>query len=474
MITGRTSVDSGSLLYFSAPVEQQDQQSQTNEEWKDPDAPAGIDGAEFFGGNKQKEEFFDPIAEQQAAEEVQASQQAMTYGRFFASSDQPSAAFENVWTARLGQSLQQKLNSIIYTPAHQSTRTSVLQIEWAANLKWETPFVSSKENASPVLELQAAKEFYRQIDIAVVGGRQLSDSTVEFSWELAVVWPTFWAPRVHLSGTSTLTLKEALGPSTSNAAITQQVDCVFSSSNNNLLPLLASQIKPRFWDWYHIGMSPTTELLPRETVKNGSYKVYRLPPRLVLSPTMVETGTRNTRNAQVIPNHAFTCIIKTMGPQKQDYVPASPVQVQIGRRKIQSEDSVMEDVQLELSWGIPLSVQFQAMNEELPLPGDNPEDDARSSPRCCYSLQPRRQVATIAYGGNVQDPEVTDVRKHLYQQVLKDGWKPKLDENGRPMFFFWQNDVKACYTDEGLGMAIYEWRPALAKSNEVGIELQID
>jgi len=61
----------------------------------------------------------------------------------------------------------------------------------------------------------------------------------------------------------------------------------------------------------------------------------------------------------------------------------------------------------------------------------------------------------------------------LYEQVTKDGLRPKLVE-GRPQFFFLNNDAKACFTaDGGLGMAVYEWRPAFVKSNEVGIELEM-
>ena len=52
--------------------------------------------------------------------------------------------------------------------------------------------------------------------------------------------------------------------------------------------------------------------------------------------------------------------------------------------------------------------------------------------------------------------------------------KPKLDETGRLQFFFLQNiTIKASYTEEGLGMCVFELRPAFAKANKVGIELQM-
>ena len=85
----------------------------------------------------------------------------------------------------------------------------------------------------------------------------------------------------------------------------------------------------------------------------------------------------------------------------------------------------------------------------------------------------RRRVATVPYGGTPQDVEIADVRKKLYEQVTKDGLKPKVDADGRPQFFFLLNCVKACYTEEGLGMCVYEWRPEFVKPNEVGIELEM-
>ena len=79
----------------------------------------------------------------------------------------------------------------------------------------------------------------------------------------------------------------------------------------------------------------------------------------------------------------------------------------------------------------------------------------------------------MPFGGMPQDVEVAEVRKKLFDQVVKDGLRPKLD-NGKPMFFFLQNDAKACFTAEGgLGMAVYDWRPRFAESNEVGIELEL-
>jgi hypothetical protein len=127
---------------------------------------------------------------------------------------------------------------------------------------------------------------------------------------------------------------------------------------------------------------------------------------------------------------------------------------------------------LKLRWNVPVATEYLS-NPVLTLPGPDWEQDEAARAACQYQWLPRRKVATVAYGGSPQDPAVTELRKKLYEQVTKDGLKPKVDDNGRPIFFFLQNAVKACYTQEGLGMAVYEWRPRFVKPNEVGIELEL-
>ena len=74
-----------------------------------------------------------------------------------------------------------------------------------------------------------------------------------------------------------------------------------------------------------------------------------------------------------------------------------------------------------------------------------------SEPESGYEFQPARKVATVTYGGNPRDAELTDIQKKLYEQVVKDGLKPKVDKSGRqPQLFFLQNSIKASYTEEGL------------------------
>lgn len=457
---------------------------------EDEDAPAGIEGAQFFGGNKQKQEFFDPVAEAEAAVEVAT---VVEFNRF-----DDRTAFADPVAADVARSVQtQLLLGGTHVVGEQQQQQQ--QYKYAdTNFQWDTPLqVSSSNNnkadasTSPLQALHQAKEFYRQVHVAITAGKSLSSKNqVELRWELSLAWPTFWEPRVLLTGTSRLTIDSSIGKNT----ITQQVDRLDAPDDVGLLPTIQRQLVPRFWDFYHIGMTPSAELAPRLPSNSSkqslfsSYSIAELPPRWVLQPTLVDAGTRDDCNALILPNHAFGCVIKTMGPTKQRYTPTVGVQVQLLQQQQPSSSSSQNNNSnnnnkkaLKLQWSIPLAVEFAAQPVwRLPPEEDGDSDsggsNSDSDKDCRFVYEPRRRVATVPYGGlGPQDENVATARRQLYEQVVtRDGHAPKLDGNGRPIFFFVQNAVKACYTNEGLGMAVYEWRPQFTRPNEVGIELELE
>lgn len=421
----------------------------------DLEEPAGIVGASFFGGSKQKEEFYDPVAE---AEAGKAMDLAADYRRF-----QDTAAFATPLASKVGEELQQQINGALGKDSSTGGK-----LQYGGSVAWDTCFSNNKNSNNPLAGLKDALSFYKSLDVALVSGTQLDDNRIRLQWQIAVVWPIFWEPRVLLTGFSEVTVTQTGEDDDATVTISKQVDTLDSSSD--LLSTIGEQLKPRFWDVYHIGMTPSTEIMPRFVQKSGllpkSYDLFEIPARLVSSPTQLDSDQgRVDGNAQMVPNHAFSCVIKTMGPQKQVFVPASPLEVQINGQG--------QGKAPRIKWSVPLSVALQS-STELPQPGEDPEARPDSDPTFEYEFQARRLVATVPYGGTPQDVEIADVRKQLYDAVVvKDNMKPKLDEQGRPQFFFLQNNVKACSTEEGLGMCVYEWRPKAVKPNEVGIELEL-
>lgn len=469
-------------------------------------------GAKFFGGSTVKEELYVPEEEEMALQLQNVDPKDETeYKRF-----EDENAFDTLGK-RVGESLQAAINEILYND--DPGRGDIASWKEGPSLTWETPFAKSKTSGgvSPLNELEASKSFYNKLDVAILSAKTVKSDVVEVRWDIGAVWPNPWESRVLLTGTSLLTIKE--DSNNNSLLLVKQVDQLDGSNPTDIVGSLSSQLSPRFWDVYHIGMTPSSEIDPRFTQlsssqlafsssknikgKKGllsSYKLSYLPSRLVTEPSLIDTNGRSGRTAQALPNHGFTTAIKTMGPNKESFTPVTPIEVSISKAE-GFEGSLVK-------WTVPVPPEF-ASKAVLPLPltescvdDEEEEEDVNSlataseqnkspyssrqpkipppkapqSLQCSYSLRPSRLVATLPYAGNPQDEAVTQLRRQLYQEVVeRDGFAPKLDPvTKRPIFFFWMNDSKACFTRAGgLGMAVYEWRGDWSKSNEVGIELEL-
>uniref|UniRef100_A0A7S2S5Z0 Uncharacterized protein n=1 Tax=Eucampia antarctica TaxID=49252 RepID=A0A7S2S5Z0_9STRA len=474
----RRSNNNGVCL-FASDGDKQSQSSLLLEE-KEEEVTEEVFGTKFFGGSAQKEELFDAKEEEKAGSSIMTG--STTFDRF-----QDTAAFPDVEGRILAQKWQTAINHAIYQDG-TTTEQQASQTIYNNNnrLEWQSCFSTTSTN-NPLLELASSTEFYSCFDLAILSAQTLPSTNnndsedmkqMKVQWEITLVFPNVWEPRVLLSGFSTITVD------VSSYTILKQTD-VLNNDRNDVVTEISSQYIPRFWDLYHVGMTPNAELLPKFDNKSkpllSSYQLFDLPSRWAWKPTILDAsdGGRDYRLAEGIPNHAFLTAIRTNGRKKQRYIPTSPVQVNINRKKNNDSSSYNE-----IEWTIYLPPQFLSTRSETGLPivdqdaiteeveEADVDDEEVSS---IYSWEPPRLVATLPFGGSPQDLGVTNLRQQLYEKVVvKDGYKPKLDENGRPIFFFWQNDCKACFTSNGgLGMAVYDWRPNFAKSNEVGLELEL-
>jgi len=522
----------------------------------DPSDPSNDDeneevfGTKFFGGSAVKEELFDAELEENADRmqrlyprqkkkvirrkpgEVEEKDEDLSYERF-----EDRETFPDRKGKEIGVRLQSAINRALYEVGEDEEDEADEKLEvgllYDAKMTlddWVTPFrnggkgsgekvITSSSCTNPMEGLSAAIEYYKRVDVAIVAARTVEEddatgrTTLEVRWEISVQWPNAFESRVLVSGTSTVVTTPDLNP---KPTIISQIDTLDTAAPNdstnpriqNIVTSVANQLTPRFWDLYHVSMTPSAELMPRLHPKTGGdllsglglgiqYKEFTIPPRLVLRPTLVDVEGREAREAEAAPNHAFTSIIRTTGRTGQRFITASPLEVSI-RRRPRSEVYTNEDpndadhtsegkkkkLVPVIEWSIPLPPEFLSYDRSLPLPSLDPlelaeEFESDSSfrayaPSCSYVYRPRRRVATVSYGGSPQDADVAELRKRLYERVVvKDKKRPKLDEEGRPMFFFLQNDAKCCFTaDGGFGMAVYDWRPEGVKTNEVGIELE--
>ncbi|EJK52032.1 hypothetical protein THAOC_28739, partial [Thalassiosira oceanica] len=446
-------------------------------------------GTKFFGGNTMKDELYVPEEEEMATELQSVGQEAdeLVYSRF-----EDTSSFEDETSRKVCGALQAAINQILHGADANSTASTAAAL-WREDPKvvWDTPFSASEP--TPLKQLGASKSFYSSLDIAVLSAKTIrsdeDSSTIQVRWDLGAVWPNPWESRVLITGTSQITTRED-GDGT--LVLLKQVDILDGRDSSDIVGALSSQLMPRFWDIYHIGMSPSAETDPRFDVplekgklsnasggKKGlfsNYELSYLPPRLMTEASLIDDNGRAGRTAQALPNHSFTTAIKTMG--KRDYfVPVSPIEVTISKMQ-DGEGS-------EVKWSVPVPPYF-ASRATLPLPAYDESEHAneqsetnsglaitkdnevaKSSTRklsapppkpprsleCRYSVRPSRLVATIPFAGNPQDEEVAQLRRKLYDQVVeRDGFKPKLDPiTNRPQFFFWMNDAKACFFERRFG-----------------------
>ena len=121
------------------------------------------------------------------------------------------------------------------------------------------------------------------LDGELVGGEHPGDLiAVDLLWKVGFNWPTLWAPRVSLSGVTRLKLSLS-SPTPTVHSWTDRL-----SGNPLTLPSrVLPQLFPRFWDVYHIGMAPSSELLERHAQPVPSflprpYRVYEAPSYLTL------------------------------------------------------------------------------------------------------------------------------------------------------------------------------------------------
>lgn len=415
------------MLYQSSPPkEKEETTAEQAEGYVDEDAPAGIVGEQFFGGNKRKAEFYDPVAENEAG----LTTEFELFDRF-----QDTTAFPDTTATEVARRVQ----SFVSQQANDEL--------YSSNLRWESPFAEKNKYATPAIALKEQSSFYRdKLKIAILSAHTVSSAAndddavvVQVRWELAVRYPTLWEPSIVLTGTSTLDWN--------GSQITAQRDTLDNGDDATV-----SQFLPRFWDLYHIGMTPAAE----DRTLTGSGSVVTIPPRWVWQVRYTDTD-RESSNAAHLPNHAFTTLIKTMGPMKQDY--ATVIGIQVALRPSTTDDSV------EITWTIPMSVGYAACPLWRMVPGEAAE--------CVYIDQPQR-FAVASYGGEgPQDEQISKARKRLYETAVKGGNVPVLSDDQRPKFSFGMNTVKACYTEGGLGMAVYEARPNLTRPNQVLLELEL-
>eukprot|EP00588_Corethron_pennatum_P034440 CAMPEP_0194349538 /NCGR_PEP_ID=MMETSP0171-20130528/107146_1 /TAXON_ID=218684 /ORGANISM="Corethron pennatum, Strain L29A3" /LENGTH=518 /DNA_ID=CAMNT_0039117003 /DNA_START=64 /DNA_END=1620 /DNA_ORIENTATION=- len=343
---------------------------------------------------------------------------------------------------------------------------------YAAAVAWESPL--RKNHADPLSELAASVPFYRStVRLAVLSCAAVGPAAYAVRWTLSGVWPNPWEGSLTFTGVSTLAVDTA-------GRIVAQTDTLDDVRDFQFS--VYDQIGPKFWDIYHLLMTPPAQRLPKiplDAPLFANYAVYEIPPHASLCATLPDPG-RNKRATQTLPMHAFAAYIRTAGNPAQSYETTGPITIAIAKKPNIITWSVPVPPSVYRAARVPLGETEVATDapgtlERNAYTGDSEatlDDEGRT---LTYAVAPRRRVATVPFAGTPQDDAVAEVRRKLYESVVKDGkYAVKIGEDGRPLFFYRQNNAVACWTDDGLGMGVYAWIPRIVKCHEVGLELECD
>ncbi|GMI39382.1 hypothetical protein TeGR_g1783, partial [Tetraparma gracilis] len=179
-------------------------------------------GAKFFGGLQEKEVLFDENAEASVLRPG---------GVADAKCLQPYASlFDTRATAELANSLADAIGGL---PS---------PLSYPPSLPWVSPF-SLPAAAAPPARLAAARSFFPELDLAFVAGSSspspAGGTELTLHWLLSLSWPALHAPRVRLSGVSSVEVDKG-------GVVRRQEDELLS--DGSVEQALARQLPPSFWD----------------------------------------------------------------------------------------------------------------------------------------------------------------------------------------------------------------------------------
>jgi hypothetical protein len=295
--------------------------------------------------------------------------------------------------------------------------------------------------------------------LALPSPPRLGDDKVSLNFQLGFNYPSFWSPRIIITGKSIVTYTPS---SDCGVKVVSQEDVL----DMDLTACIQDQILPKFWDLYHLNMAPPAEVRP--VVKVGGvnpfkgYEVYESPKALVVQHEVWDDLGREGKTASSLPQGMFSTNIKTVGPKKDlDYVTGSGVEVEIGR----------EGGRGWIKWEVEVGSAVMSNLAEGLKVGDGVVGGAVKSGSKAR-VREARVYASRAFQGDPQDRGVGKVREELFERCRRDGLKAKVGEDGRPKFFYRYGTAKTCWVEDGLGMVVWEWRLKGFRGHEVCMELE--
>lgn len=235
---------------------------------------------------------------------------------------------------------------------------------------WDNPFVSSTTELRE--GLKKFSSFFEDVKLTILKTTESSPNDIIIDYQFSFTYPAPWRPRIIIPGQAFATTKDF-----------KKLDSLKEQWSVSVPDIIFNQVKPRWWDIWHVFCSPSPENPPpRSLGKVGSVSFVELPTTVAIE--MSWAGPAKFPGPPLLVLPAFTLFggLKTSRPNRDPFFTVLPVEVQSSRWNIAGQEYKRS------SWIIPIpsflheKVLPQAIeNEYKPIPknpdeiGEEQEDD---------------------------------------------------------------------------------------------------
>lgn len=240
--------------------------------------------------------------------------------------------------------------------------TSSLENMLSDSTIWDNPFVSSTSELKEGFKKFSI--FFEDIKFIVLNTTESSSEEVVIDYQLSFNYPAPWRPRVIIPGKACVITKDF-----------ETIESLREKWSVSVMDIFFKQVRPRWWDIWHVFCSPCPENPPPKTLgKVGAVSFVELPTTVAIEVSWAGAAKFPGPPLLVLPAFSLFGGLKTSRPNRDTFYTVLPVEVQSSRWLISGQEYKRS------SWIIPVpsylqdQVLSQAQRSEYQPVPKNPDE----------------------------------------------------------------------------------------------------
>lgn len=290
-------------------------------------------------------------------------------------------------------------------------------------------------------------------------------------WLRSGTWPLPHRPRVRATGSWVVEADPT------NPSLIRRIEEKWDSP---LLGVVIPQTIPRFWDVWHLYMTPPAEKPLYRVLRkySGGLELREYFPRLVLEAQAIDSRPNQqfTDFVGTIPPSVFTDELQLAGKSeyRETYVTTSPLEIAVESYDWTPPPEAKKDTtepipSKRVLWTMPMPSHLGLSTSKLPVPISEPNHEEGEKGR--HVVQGKRLVAVRTFKGTPQNEQYKNARKDLLALVKKEGLETVRTSKGRSRVWVYRNDMKLGFNLQG-HLSIAHWEQKMyTDNNEIAVEV---